>query len=95
MSKIVYKIELPEPGEVKVYSLTYAFITKHVALQNHKPMWWFEVVVDEQRSSEVEVTCIGTGWPISTDYWHIGTIVTESGFVWHFYAKYINDTEYE
>lgn len=91
MNKVVYKVQLPEPGQVKEYSLTYGFVSRYVAIQKGKPMLWFEVVIGEQQHSKIEVICVGTGWPIDTNYWHLGTILTESGFVWHFYAKYINE----
>lgn len=91
MNKVVHKIQLPEPGQPKEYILTYGFVTRHVSLQHGQPMLWFEVVVEEQRKVEIKVRCIGTGWPLDTDYWYIGTVVAKSGFVWHYYAKYINE----
>lgn len=91
MTKIVYKVELPEPGQPKQYAMTYGFIIRLVALQNHKPMLWFEVTVEEQSRTKIEVIGVGTGWPVDTEFWYLGTIITESGLVWHYYAKFINE----
>ena len=53
---------------------------------------WFEVNPEETRQVEVEFICVGTGWNIDdVRFSHIGTIVTEDGFVWHYYAKFIDD----
>jgi len=92
MSRVLHRVQLPEPGTAKEYILTYGFVTRHVGYQKSQPMLWFEAVVEEQRCSKIEVICVGTGWPIQDNYWYVGTLPElTKPFVWHYYAKYIND----
>lgn len=92
MATVVYKLPLPEPNKYSRYHLRRGFLSLHVANQYNQPTLWFQVEQDETVTLEVQFICVGTGWPLpSNDYWHVGTLVTETGFVWHYYAKYVNE----
>ena len=91
MSKVVYKHPLPNPGDSSRYYLRLGFQSVHVGLQEGMPTHWFEINPNQRALSEIEFICVGTGWTIENDtFWHLGTIIKDE-FVWHYYARFIND----
>lgn len=91
MSKVVYKIDLPKPGDsIHVYFRT-SFKPLHVGLQNDIARLWFEVDPTEKDGEPVELICIGTGWTVDTpDIQYMGTII-DGAFTWHYYFRYFNE----
>ena len=91
MSKIVYHHPLPNPGDTFKYHLRVGFMSLHVAMREGMPTHWFEVNTNQTKTSEIEIICVGTGWTIENDaFWYLGTIIKDE-FVWHYYARFIND----
>ena len=90
MNKVVYKLQLPEPGQIFDARLSRVVGFLHVGLQMGKPCLWFEVDPETKETVEYMITCVGTGWAFEGERcFHIGTIVTDSGFVWHYYAHIV------
>lgn len=90
MNRVVHKLYLPLPGDSITKELPYAFVNRHVALQNGKACLWYEIDTTETKRVEVEIICIGTGWDYHSDFWYLGTVLAE-GYVWHYYARFINE----
>ena len=62
----------------------------HVGLQDNKPYLW--AIVDTNcRTEKVKVYCVGTGeMKIEHNFpweFHIGTVHTDNGNVWHYFAR--------
>ena len=50
------------------------------------------MVDDDARIKTIKIRCVGTGWPIlfdEEDYEYIGSIIENSGLVWHYYMREI------
>ena len=90
MSRTIWKLTLPDPGDLHHAPLPAGARVVHAAIQRGAYVAWVEVDPDAP-VIDTTVHVVGTGWPIPEDMYgadvrleHRATLIA-SPFVWHVY----------
>lgn len=89
--KSVYKYKLGREGRTVQYTDKFAEIL-HLGDQGLAGPQMWALIDEDVREKTIEIRCVGTGWPIlfeDEDYEYIGTVIENSGLVWHYYMREI------
>jgi hypothetical protein len=92
MKRVIWKYELPRPGDPpKTYSWRFGTIV-HVGKQGDTLMVWASVAVPEKdiappKEHRHDLMVVGTGWEFDQEAEHVGTIF-DGPFVWHVLRTY-------
>ena len=87
--KKIFKYELGREGRTVSYIDRFAEIL-HLGDQGLAGPQMWALVDDDVRLKEIEIRCVGTGWPILFDvdnYEYIGSVIEDTGLVWHYYMR--------
>lgn len=89
MSRTIWKITLPYPGDLGWFSLPSGARLLSADVQNGVPVGWVEVDTDVVVTEDTAIHVVGTGWEIPENMY--GEDVTlehratfqDGAFVWH------------
>lgn len=87
--KKIFKYELGRNGSTVTYTDKFIEILHLDEQSKMGPQMW-ALVDDDARLKEIEIRCVGTGWPILfdvDDYEYIGSVIEDAGLVWHYYMR--------
>lgn len=86
--RVVWKYQLDFDGKADLHVGADARVV-HIAADptgNYMAVVWVEHTLDGS-SLILPLIIHGTGHPITKNAFHVGTVVTPSGFVWHVYRR--------
>ncbi|TJW14343.1 MAG: hypothetical protein E5W82_10215 [Mesorhizobium sp.] len=85
--RTIWKYPLPKPGKTLTHEIPRTWSIVHVGLQNGDAMLWADIVDTDGPLLLRKFLCFGTGFNIPRDVSHVGTVIDDGGFVWHFYLE--------
>ena len=89
--KKIFKYELGRNGTTITHTDRFVEIL-HLGEQGKMGPQMWALVDDDAKIKTIEIRCVGTGWPIlfdEEDYEYIGSVIENSGLVWHYYMREI------
>ena len=89
--KKIFKYELGKNGSTVTHTDRFTEIL-HLGEQGKMGPQMWALIDEDARIKTIEIRCVGTGWPIlfdEEDYEYIGSIIENSGLVWHYYMREI------